>query len=1046
MKRQEAFLEFWDALKRCAAEKSDRESALELIRLPMRVAWVLALGILLAFAGANISEAGSPRLVRDINETPAPQTSNPVFAGVVNGAQLFWTAPGIFDSRSTSARLWATDGTSVGTRALLDLRDPTVSVPDTPSFPKVLQVGNRGFFVQATTSYRFETWVTDGTPAGTRQLNLPGTPATGIVSQSVIGSIGDRAIILDSHSTSTDIWLSDGRASNTKRIASVTSNSLPIGVLGIVGSKLYYYQSSGTTSEIEFWVVSDTTPPTKLNGSSIVTLVFTDAIQVGHRLFFRAVDQVDGNELWAIDTDTDSVARVRDIAPGRDDSVSTIVNPWAAAIGDTLVFPAAAPGVGTELWRSDGTEGGTVLVKDIYQGIFPSFTDRTGFIELNGRAVFVAFNDPGHYEIWATDGTANGTVRLAEPPFNYNDAGPLTRIGNRAYFPMGNGNTPELWVTDGTPAGTHRVSTIAGANPGAATILGDDTSVFVYEKKDAGIFASETNTLWHYDPATDQAVLLKTSAGVVTTTPTFSSGRLYFGVTDTAAGQEPWLSDGTVAGTRLLKDIEAQTTASASPDELVALGSEIFFVADDGVTGRELWKSDGTSAGTRQVADLLSGIVSSSVTKLMAFNGAVYFFALDNTFVPRFWSIRPDGTQLIQLAQLTPPSNKIPYNMRACDESVSAVMGGTLYFAGASGLFKTDGTAAGTVRVALGNNANPCGLTLLGDCVYFAADGENSKGRELWSTDGTSAGTKQVVDLVSGVEGSSPTSLVAIGSTLYFVATDSSGPRLYKSDGTVAGTLAIDALPHNETWLSVNRLTPIGTDLYFMVRTDTQYQLWKTDGTTAGTERVDSNIGSSFANFRNSVIFGTPVNPLYQPNSVTLGNKFFFVGESSDIGAELYVLENERPVATADSAQTSAGVDTTITVAANDSDPDGTVNPATIHISAAPTNGTASVVNGKIVYRSNASFVGSDSLSYTIDDDLGQTSAAAVVSITVTAISTGPPATQPPSSQPNQPSGSGGGGGALDPLMLLVLAALYAGQRAITSAGKSISATARSVR
>jgi len=168
------------------------------------------------------------------------------------------------------------------------------------------------------------------------------------------------------------------------------------------------------------------------------------------------------------------------------------------------------------------------------------------------------------------------------------------------------------------------------------------------------------------------------------------------------------------------------------------------------------------------------------------------------------------------------------------------------------------------------------------------------------------------------------------------------------------------------------------------------------------------------------------VNPLYHPNSVTLGNKFFFVSESSEFGTELYVLENERPVAAADSAQASTGVDTTITVDTNDSDPDGVVNPATIHITAAPTNGTASVVNGKIVYRSNASFLGSDFLSYTIDDDQGQASAAAVVSITVTAIPT-----QPPPSQPNQPSGSsgGGGGGALDPLMLLVLAALYAIQR-----------------
>jgi hypothetical protein len=179
--------------------------------------------------------------------------------------------------------------------------------------------------------------------------------------------------------------------------------------------------------------------------------------------------------------------------------------------------------------------------------------------------------------------------------------------------------------------------------------------------------------------------------------------------------------------------------------------------------------------------------------------------------------------------------------------------------------------------------------------------------------------------------------------------------------------------------------------------------------------------------FFNCEPYETPVNPLYQPNSVTLGNKFFFVSESSEFGTELYVLENERPVAAADSAQASTGVDTTITVDTNDSDPDGVVNPATIHITAAPTNGTASVVNGKIVYRSNASFVGADFMNYTIDDDQGQTSAATVVSITVTAIPTEPAPTQPPPSQPNQPSG--GGGGALDPRMLLVLAALYAIQR-----------------
>ncbi|RIK36278.1 MAG: hypothetical protein DCC55_27780 [Chloroflexi bacterium] len=90
---------------------------------------------------------------------------------------------------------------------------------------------------------------------------------------------------------------------------------------------------------------------------------------------------------------------------------------------------------------------------------------------------------------------------------------------------------------------------------------------------------------------------------------------------------------------------------------------------------------------------------------------------------------------------------------------------------------------------------------------------------------------------------------------------------------------------------------------------------------------------------------------------------------------------NRAPTAANDAATTAAGVAVTIDVLANDSDPDG--DALTIASVTPPTNGTAVVENGRVVYTPNASFVGSDSFTYTITDGKGG-SATATVTITVT--------------------------------------------------------------
>jgi ELWxxDGT repeat protein len=106
-------------------------------------------------------------------------------------------------------------------------------------------------------------------------------------------------------------------------------------------------------------------------------------------------------------------------------------------------------------------------------------------------------------------------------------------------------------------------------------------------------------------------------------------GRLLFTAEDGTNGRELWRSDGSAGGTSMVKDINpgARSSFELATSLVVTPNRTLYLAANDGSTGTELWKSDGTTAGTTLVKDINAGTASSSPANLRVYGDYVVFGA-----------------------------------------------------------------------------------------------------------------------------------------------------------------------------------------------------------------------------------------------------------------------------------------------------------------------------------------------------------------------------------------------------------------------------------
>lgn len=405
------------------------------------------------------------------------------------------------------------------------------------------------------------------------------------------------------------------------------------------------------------------------------------------------------------------------------------------------------------------------------------------------------------------------------------------------------------------------------------------------------------NELWRSDGTESGTFLIADlEPGNVYGTPLSSSPRQFTNVNGTIFftanvnnQSELWKTDGTSAGTSLVRDLDPQS--SAFPTSLTNVNGVLFFYASTSTQGRELWKSDGTSAGTVLVADLATGEASSVGFSPGVNVGGIFYFpanALDagnpTDFGVELW--RSDGTAkgTFMVRDINAGgASSYPNNLTEYKGQLAFFATGnpSNFFAD---LWISDGTEMGTEQISDINTAsfglNPDELYNAGDKLYFRAFEPNT-GFELWSSDGTAKNTNLLADINPGPGNSTPGGFATVGSFVYFHADDGVvGDELWLTNGAASGTkLVADIHPSTGFGADIQFITNVGGVAYFSAKSINIFaDLWRSDGTAAGTTKILMTDGSQ-------------ADPR---NLVARGNDLFFTGFRNDVGLELFKLNEDN--------------------------------------------------------------------------------------------------------------------------------------------------------
>ncbi len=617
-------------------------------------------------------------------------------------------------------------------------------------------------------------------------------------------------------------------------------------------------------------------------------------------------------------------------------------------------FQACDQEFGCEIWKTDGTAAGTLRITDICPGACNRTSAPRDLTLIGAKVYLSANDGQRGEEPWVIDIATDTVTILADLLPGSASSSPRQFIstvnvnGDRfVYFSQQSGGNPSrrtrigrlssagaITFTDTAFAWNESVEWVVfnGAIYGVAAPTG--TSNFELSRLTLGAVSVSANQVKDIEAGANASSI---SALKV------SFDKILFFASTAVDGRELYASDGTSLGTAIISQINVGPGSSACTDELATvliLNSVVgFFSGAASGQDCELYRTDGTAAGTSLVKDIFPGVRGSSPAQIRSAGaGSVYFVAKESDAIGReFWRSNGTAAGTTLIRDLVPNGGGVMSNVRT--DIPALVTSGFFYLLSDSGtLYRTDGNSIGTR--AVGSALSPDSqqgsmLAVNGTVLYTATDFvgigfgrepartliASPSVNELLKNIGEDFGDSTPYSFVEfngrAVFGIAPTSYGAYitqpnAAPLRFsdgVFTESvavSGSRFYNrwgreltvSDGTLAGTFNLSP---DFNGLGARIMTPFG--MYFFAKTrDVNgdgdldfgdfYDLWRTDGTEAGTVKITSRQtlpDTLFLSDRND-------------EAILIGNDVFVAGSdsnsSSNNGTEIYRINTTSGTAT----------------------------------------------------------------------------------------------------------------------------------------------------
>lgn len=834
---------------------------------------------LAVMALASSAVAQTPVLAADISRptllirSTFTSTYGPSFASV-GGNYVFFAAGG---------DIWFTDGTPGGTSLVLDLDPVAASVPS--NFTSLGTTEHFLFVTGAGPSGNKPLWVCDG--FNVTQISATAAPVGPVLVYDPMTGPGDAWRVFyvgTTPATGNELytaWSDDGVTAQaavfTELVAGATGGS-PANLTWlrrnpVSGNPTFMFTASNPAGlYVSDGTVAGTVRLSAIPGSPTSIGSNGAMVQTAEgQVVFNATTASAGAELWKSDGTNAGTALIGNIAAG---------NATAFPLATPLALTVPLAAVNGEVYTWASTNGSNNR-RELFR-VNPNTNTITQLTTLNaasttsqltsviaaGNRVFFGPGGTAARELWSSDGTLAGTARMSTarlPDITAtvsSDPANFFAAGSELYYAADDGvNGVELWVSDGTTSGTQLVKAVNSfetASPLPLAVIPGSGDLFV--GLDDGWTGREP---WVTDGTSVGTELLAdlspgTPGSVVQNAETFPTigalGKYIVALSDGRVGNEVWVTDGTAAGTKLLKDITPGVTSSFA-EFMTKVGDRVYFRANQGGTagiGYEVFRTDGTPEGTGLAFDLNpGGLTSHSYPQgFQSFAGGMFLFATSaSTGWEPVYISDVDNPTAFTFMNINPTGDSTPGGTSGSAAVIreSAQLGSMVIFSatdGSSGfeLWAVDASApTSPFRIAdinpTGDSA-PLGFERVGGLVYFTAD-DGVHGRELWKTDGTTAGTGLVADIFEGLNSSAPTELTDVFGVLHFAADDgTSGRELFRLQGGSA--VMVDDLNPGSTGSDPRDLTVFGTGLLLRGTSAGTTGLYRVADSSSGFERLGS--------------------------------------------------------------------------------------------------------------------------------------------------------------------------------------------------------------